>query len=282
MEVSFDEARRGRWHQMTSGKIFISYRREHTAGDARALSRDLADAFGPDRVFLDTSIPGGSAWPSRLRDEINAAPVVLVLIAPDWLSAADEWKKRRIDSEADWVRKEIELALGNSRKLVVPVLIDGAELPPAAALPASLAGLLDRQARPLSHATWRWQVSAVLHDIERHTGWSPACDGLARGVGDLREYVRVQRRRVDTALSLGRLPISQEPARTFDPVVPDLVPYRIEQPAIDRLSSRAAQHVRRAVRDRARRSTQELLMERKARRIVVLGGPGCGKTTLLT
>jgi hypothetical protein len=266
---------------MTSGKIFISYRREQTAGDARALSHDLADAFGSDRVFLDTAIPGGSAWPSHLCDEIDAAPVVLVLIAPDWLSATDEWKKRRIDSEADWVRREIELALSDPEKLVIPVLIDGAELPPAAALPASVAGLLDRQARPLSHTTWRWQISAVLHDIERHTGWRPAAGRQARGMDDIQEYVRAQRRRVDTALSLGRLPIGPEPAHAFDAVVPDLVPYRTEQPATDRLSSRAAQHVRRAARDRARHSTEGLLMEPKTRRLVVVGGPGCGKTTLL-
>jgi hypothetical protein len=133
-------------------KTFISYRREHTAGDARALVQDLAEAFGADRVFIDVSLRGGSTWPAALRGELTAAPVVLVLFSPEWLTARDQWNRRLIDSSSDWVRLEIELALDDPSKLVIPVLLDGAELPPAVALPESLYGLVDRQARTVSYA----------------------------------------------------------------------------------------------------------------------------------
>src|SRR5579862_4825608 len=147
---------------MTAGRIFISYRREDSSSDARALAHDLADAFGAQAVFLDVSMPGGDTWPARLHDELANASVVLALVGRDWLMSTDTWNRRRIDSPADWVRQEIEAALGDPSKLLIPVLLHGATLPPKEALPASLANLADRQARPLSHETWRGQVDALV------------------------------------------------------------------------------------------------------------------------
>ncbi|GIF21619.1 hypothetical protein Ate02nite_43490 [Paractinoplanes tereljensis] len=229
----------------------------------------LTDTFGADRVFLDISLPGGSEWPSRLRDEVTAAPVVLVLIGPEWLKSTDEWSRRRIDSETDWVRQEMQLALDEPGKLVIPVLLGGADLPPKAALPDAVSGIADRQSRTLSHAGWRWQVDAVTHDVERHTGWRRRNGAAARPDTTIEDYTRGQRRRAETALSAGAV------------VIPDLLPFHTEPPATDRLTPGVAQQVRRAVKDRARYNTESLLYGVKPRRIVVLGGPGCGKTTLL-
>ena len=127
-------------------EIFLSYRREDSSGRVHWLKMQLDNRLGPNAAFLDTtSIQPGASWPERLRHALGAARAVLVVIGPRWLSATDEWFRRRIDDENDWVRQEVQLALEQGTR-VVPVLVDGAVMPPRASLPAELAGLSDRQA----------------------------------------------------------------------------------------------------------------------------------------
>lgn len=272
----------------TTGRIFISYRREGSAGDARALAHDLMGVFGPESVFLDIAQPGGTTWPDRLRGELASAPVVLALIGPGWLTSADEWNRRRIDSPADWVRQEIAEALGDRHKLLIPILLDGATLPPKQALPDVLAELVDRQARTLDHAMWRWQLGAVVDDIERHTHWSRS-DGAGSETpfdAALAQFARAQLRRVETIpLIDGLAPGTGRwtaPGSVTEPVVPDLLPFQIQPPATDRVTIDVAEHLRRASKDRARYSAQEMLSRVEPHRVVIVGGPGSGKTTLLS
>ena len=70
---------------------------------------------------------------------------VLILIGQRWLTATDQNGRRRIDDGRDFVRREIELALRDG-KLVIPVLVDGAAMPPADALPESIRDLAYRHA----------------------------------------------------------------------------------------------------------------------------------------
>ncbi|WP_197289064.1 TIR domain-containing protein [Nocardia sp. NRRL S-836] len=268
----------------TPGKIFISYRREGTAGEARALAHDLADVFGPAAVFLDTSLPGGAEWPARLRQELADAPVVLALIGPTWLMAADEWNRRRIDADSDWVRQEIEAALRGSATLLIPVLLEGSAMPPLEALPASLAGLVERQARHLAHETWSWQLAALVEDIERHTGWRR--HSAERPTGPtLAQYTRAQLRRVESMLLIDGLRAGSERKPAGAPaefVMPDLLPFQVEPPATNRLTMTAAEQLKRAVIDRARYSAEGMLARAATQRVVIVGGPGSGKTTLLS
>jgi TIR domain len=259
----------------TAGRIFISYRRDDLPGDARALAQDLANVFGADNVFLDISLSGGSTWPARLRDELANAPVVLALIGPDWLRSTDEWNRRRIDSPTDWVRQEIETALADPSKLLIPVLLNGATLPPKEALPVSLANLADRQARKLSYETWRSQVDALVADIKRHNKW----DRPANPAEVTRKrYANAQLRRVETILrtngltSAGDLWNFAGPTTEF--VVPDLLPFQVDQPVTDRLTKDVAAHLRRAVRDRARYSSKEMLSGATPQHVVIVNhGP---------
>jgi TIR domain/NACHT domain len=270
----------------TAGRIFISYRREDSAGDARALAHDLADAFGAHAVFLDISLPGGDPWPARLRDELANAPVVLALVGPDWLMSTDTWNRRRIDSPTDWVRQEIEAALGDPSKLLIPVLVNGATLPPKEALPAALANLADRQTRVISHETWRWQVDALVADIKRHYKWERSAPSAEPAETTLGRYAKAQLRRVETVLRTNGLTASpggwSSVGPTTELVIPDLLPFHVDQPATDRLTLNVAAHLRRAVKDRARYSAQEMLSGVTPQHVVILGGPGSGKTTLLS
>jgi tetratricopeptide (TPR) repeat protein len=131
------------------GGVFISYRGDDSQMAADLIDRELTACFGPDLVFLDwRSIPAGVDFERELWGRLQACSVLLVVIGPHWLSAADEAGGRRIDDPRDWIRQEIVAALAAGLR-VIPVLTDGARLPSAAELPADIVGLTRRQYVPL-------------------------------------------------------------------------------------------------------------------------------------
>ena len=109
-------------------RIFLSYRRSDAAAQAGRLFDSLKSSLGQDIVFQDVAeIKPGEKWADRLEKMLLECSVVLAVIGPDWLSATDEHHRRRIDDEEDWVRKEIETALRES-KILIPILVDGGRL----------------------------------------------------------------------------------------------------------------------------------------------------------
>ena len=127
-------------------EIFISYRRQDTKAIAGRIFDRLEARFGRDAVFMDIdSIPPGVDFHEWLNENVARAAVVLVLIGHGWIDARDERGHRRLENPNDFVRIEIEAALG--RKIpVVPLLIDGAPFPRVDELPASLQPLTRRNA----------------------------------------------------------------------------------------------------------------------------------------
>lgn len=141
---------------------FISYRRDDSQAEATALARVLREKFGNHEVFLDhSSIDFGGTWPEEINEALNRSKTVLVVIGPGWLKSRDQWERRRLDNEQDWVRREIVLAL-NDNKTVVPVLIRDARLPPAEALPESMRSLPERQKIDLRADYWDHDVGLLL------------------------------------------------------------------------------------------------------------------------
>lgn len=156
-------------------RVFISYRSEDTGPTASRLARELERRFGRDAVFIDHErIEGGADWPARLRDEVRAARVVLVLVGRQWLTLQDPHTgDRRLNVPEDWVRREVEEALQGGRD-VVPVLVEGATPLTRSALRTveSIARLADLQARKLRRDEWDGdlgRIEALL--IER--GFAP-------------------------------------------------------------------------------------------------------------
>jgi hypothetical protein len=117
--------------------IFVSYRREDSAAEAGRLQTTLLGQFGEEAVFMDTSsIQAGAEWPSGIKSALDFARAVLVILGHEWVRVSDEWGERRIDQDEDWVRREIEQALAQNKE-VIPVLVNGARMPPADKLPPS-------------------------------------------------------------------------------------------------------------------------------------------------
>ena len=62
----------------------------------------------------------------------------------------------------DFVRLELQAALGRPGLTVIPVLVDDAKLPGPEALPGPLSALAQRQAIRLRHDRWRSDIRDLL------------------------------------------------------------------------------------------------------------------------
>jgi hypothetical protein len=129
--------------------IFISYRRDDSAETVGRLFDRLVQQFGRAAVFKDVdSIPPGADFAQHIAAVMQRCSVVLAMIGPRWLSATDAAGMRRLDDPGDFVRLEIETALARGIT-VIPLLVQGATMPPSESLPPSLGALAQRNAMPI-------------------------------------------------------------------------------------------------------------------------------------
>ena len=92
--------------------------------------------------------------------------MLLAVIGPNWLTAADERGRRRLDDPDDIVRLEIEAALVRGVR-VIPILVEGAVMPGRQDLPESLAGLARRHAVLIRHESFRYDAGRLVTAIEQ-------------------------------------------------------------------------------------------------------------------
>jgi TIR domain-containing protein len=156
-------------------RIFISYRRDDSRGYAGRLQGDLSRRYSEEHVFRDIEIPPGADFGEYITSLVDKCNVVLAIIGPGWLDARDREGERRLDDPQDWVRLEIERALARDGVEVIPVLVDGARLPPREELPESMLALRRRNAFEISDRRWDYDVD----QLGKHL------DGLLRGTSAL-------------------------------------------------------------------------------------------------
>jgi hypothetical protein len=147
---------------MIQGRIFISYRRDDSAGYAR-LIYDRLNARFPHRVFMDvTGIEAGADFVEAIEQAIGSCVALVVLIGQQWLTTGGQ---RRLDDLADFVRLEIAAALKRNIR-VIPVLLRGATMPAAEELPPDLAPLARRQAIEISDANFDHDIERLIRALE--------------------------------------------------------------------------------------------------------------------
>jgi len=152
--------------------VFLSYRREDSAGFAGRLADRLEAEFGAGSVFRDVDdIRPGEDFQQAIDSQLRSVDAVLVLIGPRWLEARIDGA-RRLDDPADFVRQEVATALA-SGKQVIPLLVGGALMPGEADLPAPLAGLARRQAVVLSDGGWQGDVARLVASLRPLLGRRP-------------------------------------------------------------------------------------------------------------
>lgn len=152
-------------------RVFISYRREDCAAHAGRLADTLGARFGPDTVFMDVdAIELGIDFVQQIERAIGDSDVVVAMIGDDWLTVTDEQGRRRIDKPDDFVRIELAEALARDDVRVIPVLVEGAQMPGREELPESLAPLARRNGISLTDTRWRSDTSVLIDAIGRAIG----------------------------------------------------------------------------------------------------------------
>lgn len=142
-------------------RVFMSYRRDDSAGHSGRIYDRLIERLGTEAVFIDVEkIPPGSYFEKVLVARMHAAESVLVIIAPGWLDATNADGQRRLDLPDDFVRREIEMGLALHKRMI-PVLVGGAGMPMRAALPESLQALAGLNAVVINHASFERDIDAL-------------------------------------------------------------------------------------------------------------------------
>lgn len=147
-------------------KLFISYRRDDSAGHAGRVHDRLQQEFGRDLLFMDVdSIPLGTNFVKVIGDEVAKCDALLAIIGPGWLDARDEKGKRRLENPDDFVRIEIGTALKRNIR-VIPILLEGTQVPKADQLPDNLKELAFRNALEVRHASFSADMDRLIRGFK--------------------------------------------------------------------------------------------------------------------
>ena len=152
----------------TARSIFISYRRDDTQHITGRIYDYLEQEFG-DAVFKDVdNIPLGVDFRTYIDQQVSQCQICIAVIGANWLSVIDHNGQRRLDNPGDFVRLEIETVLKRNIP-VIPVLVDGAQIPTAAELPDSLSDLAYRNGAEIQpDPNFRRDVQRLIRGIQAH------------------------------------------------------------------------------------------------------------------
>ena len=148
--------------------IFLSYRREDSSGYAGRVYDRLSQHFGEDQLFMDIdTMKSGVYFVEVLERAVGSCDVLIALIGKQWLTVTDEQTgRRRLDNPQDFVRLEIQAALERNIRFI-PVLVGGATMPPAEALPESMATLARRHALEVSEKHFAIEVNHLIGVLKK-------------------------------------------------------------------------------------------------------------------
>ena len=144
-------------------RVFISYRRSDSADWAARIYKHLGYRYGNDLIFQDVEdIEPGNNWLEKIKEELEACQVFLIIIGPRWLEDADGI--RRLDNPKDILRLEIEQAL-NHDKILIPVLVGEMKMPESEDLPESLNPMHYKQAVSIQNDQWNDNVELFIEQL---------------------------------------------------------------------------------------------------------------------
>jgi len=154
--------------------IAISYRRADTSAIAGRIFDRLAAHYGEDSVFMDIDdIPFGIDFRDHIHETLQRTDIVVAVIGPNWLGLGADGAAR-IKDKTDPVRVEIETALGRKTP-IIPVLVDGARMPPSTDLPAEFGNFaFINAAEVASGRDFRTHMQRLIGAIDRATAGGPA------------------------------------------------------------------------------------------------------------
>jgi hypothetical protein len=149
-------------------RIFLNYRRGEGSGHTGRLYDALSARFGAQNVFMDVdAIEPGLDFTQVIAERVGAADVLLAVIGRQWLDISDVRGRQRLTRPDDFVRLELGTALAREGTRVIPVLIQGAEMPSADDLPDDLKTLAVRHAVEIRDTSWSSDVARLERALER-------------------------------------------------------------------------------------------------------------------
>jgi hypothetical protein len=155
-----------------STRIFINYRTGDEPFGAALIDTALCARFRPEVVFrAPRSIRPGEDFAGSILKAVKESSVLLAVIGPRWLDAADRNGRPRLHNPADWVRREILQAF-HSGVRVVPVLLN-ANLPQEHELPPVIAQLSSHQYLRLHHRYAPADLERLVDEIDAMLGRTP-------------------------------------------------------------------------------------------------------------
>ena len=146
--------------------IFVSYRRQDSQSAAGRLSDHLKEHLDGVPIFRDVeTIEPGVDFVDAIERALKSCGVLLAVIGPRWIDAQDSNGNRRLDDAGDFTRLEIATALKRGDVRVIPVLVEGAEMPSTDRLPDDLDALARRNAIELTDKRWDFDVSQLVESL---------------------------------------------------------------------------------------------------------------------
>jgi hypothetical protein len=147
-------------------KIFISYRRDDSAGYAHVIHRELVQHFSKAQVFMDVdTVQPGVDFVRAIETAVSDCDVLVALIGKRWVGGEAPGASR-LDNTKDYVRLEISTALARDIH-VIPVLVDGMSMPTEDILPAPLQPLTRRNALDISNTRFKFDVERVITAVRK-------------------------------------------------------------------------------------------------------------------
>jgi tetratricopeptide (TPR) repeat protein len=140
--------------------VFISYRRDDAPTHAGRLYDRLEHQFGRESVFIDLETEHGANYLTAIERALDDSYVLIAVMGPRWLD------RDRLQEPESVVRFEIATALRRDDVTVIPVLVQGADMPRAADLPDDLHALTLQEAVQLAEPRWRMQVDALVETLQ--------------------------------------------------------------------------------------------------------------------
>jgi hypothetical protein len=147
-------------------ELFVAYRRADAPGHAGRVGDYLRNYFGPGQMFKDVeSLPLGVDFVDFIREKLQRAFVMVVIIGPNWLT-------ERLQDPEDLHREEIRTALERGIQ-VFPALVNGATMPRKEQLPEDIRALTRKQAVEITDTRWDYDVGRLIEKVAEALAQSP-------------------------------------------------------------------------------------------------------------
>ena len=157
---------RGKGPFVMTSKIFINYRRGDNSHAAGRLYDRIEQVFQEDALFMDVdNMPAGADFETILDKKVSECDVLLAVIGKNWLEMKDAEGMRRLDKPNDYVRIEIASALRLGKR-IIPVLVNGADMPAPEVLPELLKPLSRRHAVRLTNERFKADAQGLVNGLK--------------------------------------------------------------------------------------------------------------------